>query len=76
MGQVHHHFNEAAGLVGIVFSFAISFLAGRFTSLETVISPGIVLLAVSFSAAVGICFGFHPARKAATLNPIDTLRYE
>jgi putative ABC transport system permease protein len=66
----------SGGFIGIIVSFAISFLMSQFTSLETVISPGVVFLAVTFSAAVGVFFGFHPARKAAALNPIDALRYE
>jgi putative ABC transport system permease protein len=64
------------GFVGIIVSLIVAYLIGHFTPLMTVVSPGIMLLAVSFSALVGIFFGLHPARKAAALNPIDALRYE
>jgi putative ABC transport system permease protein len=64
------------GIIGIVVAIGISLLLANFTGLTIVVNPAIVLLAFSVSAAVGIFFGFYPARKAAALNPIDALRYE
>jgi putative ABC transport system permease protein len=64
------------GFLGILTAFGISAGLNHFTSIPTVINPGIVVLAALFSAGVGIFFGFYPARKAAALNPIDALRYE
>ena len=66
----------AAGIVGILLAIVVSYALDEFTSLTTSISPEIIAIAFVFSAAVGVFFGLYPARKAASLNPIDALRYE
>jgi putative ABC transport system permease protein len=66
----------AGGIIGIVVGVGTSFLVSRLAGWQTVIGPGAVLLAVFFSALVGITFGYYPARKAAYLDPIEALRYE
>ena len=64
------------GLIGVGIGFAGASVLGQFTGWNTVISPETVMVALIFSAGVGIFFGFYPARKAAALNPIEALRYE
>ena len=64
------------GLIGILIGYSGASLLGQFTGWNTVVSPETVLIALAFSASVGIFFGFYPARKAAALNPIEALRYE
>lgn len=64
------------GIVGILLSLITSVTLNQFTAYYTLIEPEIIFIAFSFSGAVGITFGFYPARKAASLNPIDALRYE
>jgi putative ABC transport system permease protein len=64
------------GTIGITLALAASYAAARALSLPFALDYSIVALAFVFSAAVGIVFGFFPARRAASLNPIDALRHE
>jgi putative ABC transport system permease protein len=64
------------GLVGVILGWSISFGVTYFGILQTKVTISSVLLAFGVSAAIGIIFGYYPARRAANLNPIDALRYE
>jgi putative ABC transport system permease protein len=64
------------GLIGIVVGIIVSYTIPYFAGWRTLISAEAIALAFAFAAAVGIFFGFYPARKAALLNPIEALRYE
>ena len=64
------------GAIGVAIGFGGARLLATFTGWNTVVSPDTIFVAIAFSAAVGIFFGFYPARKAAALNPIDALRFE
>ncbi len=66
----------AGGTIGVVIGVGSSSLISKFAGWPTLVAPTSVGLAFLFAAAVGIFFGFYPARKAAMLNPIDALRYE
>lgn len=62
------------GTIGILVGNILSFIIAQAIGFEFVISTGAVALAFTFSATVGILFGWAPARKASRLNPIDALR--
>jgi putative ABC transport system permease protein len=64
------------GLLGVILGWIISLIVSRFASLTTTISLSSIILAFGVSAAIGIIFGYYPARRASRLNPIEALRYE
>lgn len=64
------------GIVGIAMGLGLAFLATNGMKIPFVFDPTIVLVAFLFSAAVGVIFGFFPARRAARLDPIEALRHE
>jgi putative ABC transport system permease protein len=64
----------AGGTLGIILGVIASALIARTLQWATVVSPASILLAFGMSAAVGVFFGWYPARRAATLDPIEALR--
>jgi len=64
------------GILGIILGVGSSYVIAANTDWPTVTSPTAIFVAFIFSAAVGVFFGFYPARKAAQLDPIEALRYE
>jgi len=69
------------GIIGILFGWLISFTVGRIaaandTAFTPIVGMDAVLLAMIFSVAVGLFFGIYPANRAASLEPVEALRYE
>jgi putative ABC transport system permease protein len=68
--------SSLGGLLGIFLAIAASVALTAMLQVPFLFNGRIIIVAFLFSAAVGVVFGYFPARKAAQLNPIDALRYE
>jgi len=64
------------GVIGIVLGLGMAAVGARILSMPYIPSPEIIAVAFVFSAAVGVVFGYFPARQAARLDPIEALRHE
>ena len=64
------------GIIGIILGVLLAKLISVVSPLKAAVAIWMIILGFGFSAAVGIFFGIYPARRAATLNPIEALRYE
>ena len=68
--------SSTGGVLGILGGVGGAKLITMIKEWPTLVSPQSIIIAFAFSAAVGVFFGFYPARKASQLDPIDALRYE
>ncbi|MGQ8633350.1 ABC transporter permease [Agrobacterium sp. DKPNP3] len=64
------------GIVGILTGLGLAYAVVGYLNVPFVTSPSIIFLAFAFSAAIGVIFGYFPARRAASLSPIEALRHE
>ena len=64
------------GIIGIILGVILGTIAVKLMGYSAAVSLQSIIIAVGFSMAIGIFFGYYPANKAAKLNPIDALRYE
>ena len=70
------HLSLIGGMIGIALGIGSSNASSYFASGRTILAHESVVLAFGFAAAIGIFFGFYPARKASRRDPIEALRYE
>lgn len=68
--------SACGGIIGIILGISLVKVGGILLKMTVVVNPAVVILAVGFSALVGVFFGLYPASKAAKADPIDALRFE
>ncbi|MPM18843.1 Macrolide export ATP-binding/permease protein MacB [bioreactor metagenome] len=68
--------SASGGIIGIIVGIAAAYGAGKIFGMSVAISAAAVIIAFSVSVAIGVVFGYFPAAKAASLNPIEALRYD
>ena len=68
--------SACGGIIGVILGLSLVKVGGILLQMTVVVNPGVVILAVGFSALVGIFFGLYPASKAAKADPIEALRFE
>ena len=66
----------SGGFIGVMLGIIIAKLINQFADILTIVSPFSVIIAFSVSAAVGVIFGYSPAKRASEKDPIESLRYE
>ena len=68
--------SAAGGCIGTLLGGGGIMIVGLAFGIDVVLKPAVVMTAVIFSAFVGMFFGMYPAKKAASANPIEAVRYE
>ncbi|MBI4454293.1 MAG: FtsX-like permease family protein [Acidobacteria bacterium] len=64
------------GLIGVVVGIWLAIIISKVFGWPTLVSPFSVIVSCGFAAAIGISFGYYPAHEAASLDPMEALRYE
>ena len=66
----------SGGMVRVILGVSMAYFIEGITDIKTIVSPLSIVLSFGVSAAIGLIFGITPAKKAASQNPIESLRYE
>ena len=66
----------SGGIIGVLTGIGIAFGLGKTMGAQAIVEPSMIIISVGFTAAVGIFFGYYPAKKASELNPIEAMQYE